>query len=88
MVSAHSPGAALGDLKERLSEKRSWRYRGDLGRRFVGECRRTRTAFPATPTIERLCADALVDAERRIEAALSEIRTELKTSSSTPSQDE
>ena len=32
-------------------------------RRFVEACRHTRTILPAT--IGRLCADALVDAERR-----------------------
>jgi len=40
-------------------------------RRFVEACRGTRTILPATTTIERLCADALVDAERRIEAPSS-----------------
>ena len=44
----------------------------DLVRRFVEACRRTRTILPATTTIERLCADALVDAERRIEARIAE----------------
>ena len=43
----------------------------DLVRRFVEACRRTRTILPATTTIERLCADALVDAERRIEARIA-----------------
>ena len=38
----------------------------DVVRRFVEACRRTRTIRPATTTIEWLCADALVDAERRI----------------------
>ena len=41
-------------------------------RRFVEACRDTRTILPATTTIERLCADALVDAERRIEARITE----------------
>ena len=41
-------------------------------RRFVDDCRRTRTILPATTTIERLCADALVDAERRIETRIAE----------------
>ena len=44
----------------------------DLVRRFVEACRRTRTILPATTTIERLCAAALVDAERRIEARIAE----------------
>lgn len=39
----------------------------DLARRFVAECRRTRTILPGFSTIECLCADALVKAERRIE---------------------
>ncbi len=38
-----------------------------LARRFVEECRRTLTILPNISTIERLCADALVAAERRIE---------------------
>ena len=33
-------------------------------RRFAEACRGTRTIPPATTTIERLCADALVDAAR------------------------
>ena len=37
----------------------------DLARRFVDQCRRSQTILPAISTIERLCADALVDAERR-----------------------
>ena len=41
-------------------------------RRFVEACRHTRTILPATTTIERICADALVDAERRIEARIAE----------------
>ena len=41
-------------------------------RRFVEACRGTRIILPATTTIERLCADALVDAERRIEARIAE----------------
>ena len=44
----------------------------DIARRFVAECRRTRTVLPATSTIERLCATALVDAERQIEARIAD----------------
>ena len=44
----------------------------DLARRLVDVCRRTRTILPATTTIKRLCADALVDSERRIEARIAE----------------
>ena len=43
----------------------------DLARRLVGECRRTLTVLPATTTVERLCADALVAAERRIEERIA-----------------
>lgn len=44
----------------------------DIARRFVAECRRTSTVLPATSTIERLCATALVDAERQIEARIAD----------------
>jgi len=39
----------------------------DIARRFVEECRTRQIILPAVTTIERLCADALVDAERQIE---------------------
>ena len=42
----------------------------DLARRFVEECRRTQTILPGVTVIERLCADALVAAERRIESRI------------------
>jgi hypothetical protein len=42
----------------------------DLARRFVDECRRTQTVLPGISVIERLCADALVAAERRIDSAI------------------
>ena len=44
----------------------------DLVRRFVEACRHPRTILPATTMTERICADALVDAERRIEASIAE----------------
>ena len=44
----------------------------DLARRLVDQCRRSQTILPALSTIERLCADALVDAERRIEARIAD----------------
>ena len=40
----------------------------DLAQRFVERCRATQTILPGVTVIERLCADALVAAERRIEA--------------------
>jgi TnpA family transposase len=44
----------------------------DLAQRFVAECRGTQTILPGVSVIERLCADALVAAERKIEARISE----------------
>ena len=43
----------------------------DIACRFVDECRRTLTILPAVTTIERICADALVAAERQIETRIS-----------------
>ena len=66
-------GGAARELVERLREEAEQAQSNeDLARRFVEVCRRTRTILPATTTIERLCADALVDAERRIEARIAE----------------
>nr|WP_227543293.1 DUF4158 domain-containing protein [Klebsiella pneumoniae] len=44
----------------------------DLAHRFIVRCRETSTILPAVSTIERLCADALVAAERRIETRIVE----------------
>jgi hypothetical protein len=41
-----------------------------LVRSFVTECRRRQIILPGITTIERLCADALVIAERRIESRI------------------
>ena len=66
-------GGAARELGDRLREEAEQAQSNeDLVRRFVEACRRTRTILPATTTIERLCADALVDAERRIEARIAE----------------
>lgn len=43
----------------------------DLARRFVEQCRVTQTILPGVTVIERLCADALVAAERRIDARIT-----------------
>ncbi|MBF0381778.1 MAG: Tn3 family transposase [Magnetococcales bacterium] len=52
----------------------------DLARRLVEECRRTKTILPGLSTIERLCADALVAAERRIEAKIAgRLDTDIRT---------
>ena len=47
-------------------EAEAARSNEDLTQRFVAECRRTQTILPAVSVIERICADALVAAERRI----------------------
>tara|TARA_Y100000814_G_scaffold115438_1_gene82223 strand:+ start:413 stop:3304 length:2892 start_codon:yes stop_codon:yes gene_type:complete len=61
-------GRGARDLREWIArEAESATSNEDLARRFVAECRRTRTILPGSSTIERLCADALVEAERRIE---------------------
>ena len=66
-------GRAAREVRDRLGEEAELaRSNDDLVRRFVDECRRTRTILPATTTIERLCADALVEAERRIEARIAD----------------
>ena len=66
-------GGAARELGDRLREEaQRAQSNEDLVRRFVDACRRTRTILPATTTIERLCADALVDAERWIEARIAE----------------
>ena len=66
-------GGAARELVERLrDEAEQAQSNEDLARRFVEACRDTRTILPATTTIERICADALVDAERRIEARIAE----------------
>ena len=42
-----------------------------LARRFVRECRRLEVILPGSSVLERLCADALVAAERRIETRIA-----------------
>lgn len=44
----------------------------DIAQRLVARCRETMTILPAVSTIERLCADALVAAERRIDTRIAE----------------
>ena len=61
-------GRGARDLREWIArEAEAATSNEDLARRFVAECRRTRPILPGSSTIERLCADALVEAERRIE---------------------
>ena len=66
-------GGAARELGDRLREEAPRAQSNeDLVRRFVEACRHTRTILPATTTTERICADALVDAERRVEALIAE----------------
>ena len=52
-------------------EAETARSNEDLARRFVEQCRQTQTILPGVSVIERLCADALVAAERRIESRIT-----------------
>ena len=64
-------GPDAKEIKEWLYEQaEDARSSEDLAKRFVDKCRQTQTILPAASTIERLCADALVDAERQIEARI------------------
>jgi hypothetical protein len=66
-------GRGSRDLKawlERTAE--TARSNEDLARRFVEQCRATQTILPGITVVERLCADALVAAERRIDARIAD----------------
>ncbi|OSQ35940.1 Tn3 family transposase [Thalassospira sp. MCCC 1A01428] len=66
-------GRGSRDLKVWLeSEAETARSNEDLARRFVEQCRATQTILPGITVIERLCADALVAAERRIDARIAD----------------
>jgi len=66
-------GRGARDLKGWLEHAaETARSNADLARRFIEECRRTQTVLPGVSVIERLCADALVAAERRIETRISD----------------
>lgn len=61
-------GRGARDLREwTFGQAEDARSNEDLAHRFIVRCRETSTILPAVSTIERLCADALVAAERRIE---------------------
>ncbi|WP_417607504.1 Tn3 family transposase [Primorskyibacter flagellatus] len=65
-------GRGARDLKAWLDgEAEAARSNEDLARRFVEKCRRTQIILPGVSVIERLCADALVAAERRVETRIS-----------------
>lgn len=65
-------GRGARDLKAWLEDAAEMsRSNEDLARRFVEQCRATRTILPGITIIERLCADALVAAERRVDARIA-----------------
>ncbi len=43
----------------------------DLAQKFITRCRETQTILPGIITMERLCAEMLVEAERQIDAAIA-----------------
>ncbi len=66
-------GRGSRDLKAWLEDAaETARSNEDLARRFVGHSRATQTILPGVTVIERLCADALVAAERRIDDRIAD----------------
>ena len=71
-------GRGARDLKAWLvSEAEAARSNEDLARRFVKQCQGVQVILPGISVIERLCADALVAAERRIETRTVERLTDV-----------
>ena len=65
-------GRCARDLKVWLeNETEAARSNEGLARRFVEECRRRQVILPGLSVLERLCAGALVAAERRIETRIA-----------------
>ena len=65
-------GRAARDLKAWLDgQAEQARSNEELARHFVEECRLRQVILPAAPTLERLCADAAVAADRRIEERIA-----------------
>ena len=65
-------GRCARDLKVWLeNEAEAARSNEGLARRFVEECRRRQVILPGLSILERLCAGALVAAERRIETRIA-----------------
>ncbi|SDG03081.1 protein of unknown function [Celeribacter baekdonensis] len=61
-------GRRVHDLKAWLDDEAEAAVSSaDLVRQFAKQCRRTQTILPGISRIERLCADTLAAAERRIE---------------------
>ena len=64
-------GRCARDLKLWLEHEAEGAHSNEgLARRFVEECRRQQVILPGLSVLERLCAGALVAAERRIEARI------------------
>ena len=65
-------GSCARDLKVWLEhEAEAAPSNEGLARRFVEECRRRQVILPGSSVLERLCAGALVAAERRIETRIA-----------------
>jgi TnpA family transposase len=65
-------GRGARDLKVWLAQAAlTARSNEDLARSFINQCRLTSTILPGITVIERLCADALVNAERQIETGIA-----------------
>ena len=65
-------GCAARDLKAWLDEQAEEAGSNEaLAKRLVEECRRRQVILPAVSTLERLCADAAVAADRRIEERIA-----------------
>ena len=66
-------GGVARDLREWTQQEAEMATSGeDLVVRFVERCRQSLVILPAETTIERLCADALVNAERQIETRIAD----------------
>ena len=65
-------GKRAGQMKSWLDERaEAAQSNEEIARCFVEECRRRQIILPGVSVIERLCADALVAAERRIETRIA-----------------
>lgn len=72
-------GQGARDLKTWLvREAETARSNLDLARRLVEQCRQSQTILPGVSVVERLCADALVAAERKIDSRIAKRLGETK----------
>lgn len=74
-------GSIARELKNWLDQQAEGAASNEaIARQFVEECRRKLVILPAISTIERLCADALVAVERRIETRIADrLDTRMRT---------